>query len=399
VRTAVVMDHPAQQFATGLRLLAAEPSVGLQVYYRSVAQGNYDAGFDRAVRWDIDLLGGYPWAAPPVPVPRATAAITRWLAGQFRATRPDVVVCYGWASPATRAAMACCLLTRTPFLLYGDATWQHAGRSGAARAAVRSAALRGLLALSAGAISTGTFNREFYIRHGMDPRRIRPGVCPADVTQFAAARSAPAAQQAETAGAGSPGAGQEEPLRIGFAGKLIRRKGADELLRAAALLPAAGWQLTVVGDGPELGVLQELSERLAIADRVTFRGFANTTQMPALLAGCDVIVVPSRRDMRVLVTIEAMAAGAAVVVSDATAVWGSGDLVEPGITGLVYPSGDASALAAALGRLIADPGLLSRLRSAGTRRAADYGPEAFAAAMASAVRASATTGPWRRRIV
>jgi glycosyltransferase involved in cell wall biosynthesis len=52
--------------------------------------------------------------------------------------------------------------------------------------------------------------------------------------------------------------------------------------------------------------------------------------MPKLLAGFDVVVVPSRLDMRVLVTIEAMAAGAAVIVSDATAVWGPGDLMRPG---------------------------------------------------------------------
>jgi glycosyltransferase involved in cell wall biosynthesis len=240
--------------------------------------------------------------------------------------------------------------------------------------------------LSAGAISTGTFNREFYIWHGMDPGRIWPGVCPADTDAFAVGRSrAPGADAQHSA----PG---DSRLRIGFAGKLIPRKGPDELLRAVALLPpGTDYCLTLVGDGPMLPELRCLAGRLGVADRVRFTGFANTTQMPGLLAGCDVVVVPSRRDMRALVTIEAMAAGAAVVVSDATAVWGPGDLVQHEVTGLVYPSGDEHALAAALGRLAAGPELLARLRDAGARRAAGYGPEAFARTMAAAV----TRGPGR----
>ena len=119
------------------------------------------------------------------------------------------------------------------------------------------------------------------------------------------------------------------------------------------------------------------------------------------------MVVPSRLDMRALVTIEAMAAGAAVVVSDATAVWGPGDLVEHEVTGMVYPSGDPRALSRELGRLIADRPFLTKLRCSGAERAAGYGPDAFARTMASAAwmavsdrpdaqcqfRARATTGP------
>jgi glycosyltransferase involved in cell wall biosynthesis len=371
------MDHPAQQFAMALRHLAGVPEMQLKVYYWTVADGSYDVGFGRSISWDTDLLGGYAWSAPPASAP--TAKRMRWLAGQFRAARPDVVVCYGWASPIARASIVSCLLTRTPLLLYGDTTWQHSSRG--RHRLLRSVALRILMHLCVGAISTGTFNREFYIRHGMHPRRIWPGVCPADTQTFGSARNDGAA----------PAGPDDQPLRIGFAGKLIARKGADELLRAAALLPAAhGWSITVIGDGPMLPDLRALSAQLGLDGRVIFHGFANTTQMPELLAGLDVVVVPSRLDMRVLITIEAMAAGAAIVVSDATAVWGPGDLVEHGNTGLVYPSGDPAALAAELSRLIADRAFLKDLRRAGAERAAAYGPEAFARTMASAARTCAS---------
>ena len=321
-------------------------------------------GFARQVSWDIDLLRGYPWAVPG----SGLTAIGRvhWLIRQFRKTRPDVVVCYGWGRPISRAAIMHCLLARTRLLMYGDTTWQYPS-SGRHRIA-RSVALNLLLRRCAGAVSTGTFNREFYIQHGMDPRRIWPGVCPADTEMFGAAR----------AGRRPPGAGDGE-LRIGFAGKLIDCKGVDELLRAAALLPPAlAWSVTVVGDGPLLPELRALAAELGLGDRVTFRGFANATEMPKLLAGFDVVIVSSRRDRRVLVAIEAMAAGAAVIVSDHTSVWGPGDLIEDGVTGLVYRFGQPAMLARQIGRLLADPALLDRLQRGGAERSAEFGPAAFA---------------------
>ena len=297
----------------------------------------------------------------------------RWLVRQFRKTRPDVVVCYGWNTPIARAAIMYCLLARTRLLIYGDTTWQHSG-SGWHRIA-RAVALNLLLRRCAGAVSTGTFNREFYIRHGMEPSRIWPGVCPADTEMFGAARAGDR---------GMPGEGDGE-LRIGFAGKLIARKGVDELLRAAALLPPGrAWSVTVVGDGPLRPELRALVAELGLGERVTFRRFANTTEMPKLLAGFDVVVVPSRLDMRALVTIEAMAAGAAVIVSDATAVWGPGDLIEDGVTGLVYRSGQPAMLARQLGRLFEDPVLLDRLQRGGAERSARFGPAEFARTMREA---------------
>lgn len=115
----------------------------------------------------------------------------------------------------------------------------------------------------------------------------------------------------------------------------------------------------VIGDGPLMADLTALAGQLSIDDHVTFHGFANASEMPELLAALDVVVVPSRSDMRVLVSIEAMAAGTAIVVSDTTAVWEPGDLVADGVTGLVYQSGDP----------------------------AHFGPTSFAETTASSVRA------------
>lgn len=372
IRVALIMEHPAQQFTRGLQLLSTEAAVQLQVYYWSAAKSLDDPGFGRTVTWDVDLLDGYEWFAPASTM--STIGRLRWLVSQLRAARPDVVICYGWGSQIARGSIIFCLLTRMAFLLYGDTTWQHS--SGGRHRVFRSLLLNVLTRLCAGAVSTGTFNREFYIRCGMDPRRIYYGVCPADTEFFGQAR-------ADLDGIGlEPG----RELRIGFAGKLIDRKGVDELLRAAALLDCASdWSVTLVGDGPAMSDLQELTTLLDLRDRVVFHGFANTSEMPKLLASFDVVVVPSRLDMRALITIEAMAAGTATIVSDATAVWGSGDLIEDGVTGLVYPSGDPAALAKQLSRLLVDREFLATIRRNGVSRAVNFGAEPFARTMALAV--------------
>ena len=390
-RLVLIIDHPAQQFTRGLQILAATPGMTVTVLYSSVAKTFDDPGFDQEISWDVDLLGGYPWGAPK----RGTSAISRmrWLAGELRGLRPDAIVCYGWASTIARMSIIFCLLSRTRILLYGDSTWQHSSRGW--RGLARSAILRILAHVCTGAVSTGTFNREFYILHGMNPRRIWQGICPADTEQYGQAR----ADYRMSRGQRGPG------LRIGFAGKLIARKGVDELLHAAALLPPEhDWSVTVVGAGPLYDELVGMTAHLGLDARVTFHGFANATEMPKLLAEFDVVVVPSVLDLRTLVAIEAMAAGPAVIVSDATAIWGPGDLIEDGVTGLVYPSGDPAALAERLCRLLGDQELLARLQENGTTRAASFGPEPFARTMAAAIqdcigkpsacqRMSETTGP------
>jgi glycosyltransferase involved in cell wall biosynthesis len=378
-RAVLVMDHPAQHFTRALQLLGQQPDVELKVCYWSTQRHAFDQDFNRPVSWDVDLLGGYDWVDPG---PGGTGAgrVARFLQ-QMRTTRPDVVLCYGWASTIARVAILYCVLTRTRLLLYGDSTWQHSSRG--ARPLLRSAALRILMRLCDGAVSTGTFNREFYIRHGMSPRSVSAGVCPADIELYGPAYDESRAGFARDSGA----------LRIGFAGKLIARKGPDELLRAVALLPRGRpWSVTLIGEGPLMPELRTLATQLELGDRVSFHGFANTTEMPKLLAGLDVVVVPSRLDMRALVTIEAMAAGAVVVVSDATAVWGPGDLIEEGVSGLVYRSGDPIDLARQLGRVLADRGLLAGLRGEGMKRSARFGPAAFAQTTARALAASAGRG-------
>jgi glycosyltransferase involved in cell wall biosynthesis len=232
--------------------------------------------------------------------------------------------------------------------------------------------------IAAGAVSTGAFNREFYLAHGMPAHGVHPGVLPSDIPRFAAART------------GSRSADDARPLVIGFAGKFTPIKGAEDLIAAAALLPRdEPWELRLIGDGPLRSDLEVLVDAHGLGDRVRFLGFKNTDELPALFGEIDIMVVPSRVEPRGLVAIEAMAAGAAVVVSSATGVWGPGDVLEHERSGLVFPTADVDALAQCLLRLIRDGALRARLAREARARAAESGPDGFAATAADALLAVA----------
>jgi glycosyltransferase involved in cell wall biosynthesis len=373
-RALIVLEHPAQHFAESFRTAARSSEMDVSVlYWTDDDGGRFDPEFDMHTSWDVDLHSGYPWCKVDGGNFVQRAANFRRIMGGFA---PDVVICFGWGTPVARLTTAWCALVRRPLVFFGDTTWQHrSGAGGCVRSVVRSLILRGLFRMAAGALSTGTFNREFYILHGMHPSRVVDSVCPIDVDSYSTARTV-----------SKPTDALKNGVEIGFAGKLIPRKGVAELLHALARASDDGrWNARIIGDGPERNRLEKLSSELGIVDRVRFIGFRNTSEMPHELASCDIVVVPSLLDMRVLVITEAMAAGAVVVASSNTAVWGRGDLLEDGVTGRVYRSGDPAHLAEVLKELIANPDRRAMLQAAGAERALGEGPNAFVASLERAV--------------
>jgi glycosyltransferase involved in cell wall biosynthesis len=152
------------------------------------------------------------------------------------------------------------------------------------------------------------------------------------------------------------------------AARLDEQKGHPALLRAAAGLPDAVFAFA--GEGPERGKLEAQAAALGLGDRVVFLG--HRTDVPELLAACDVFALPSLYEGSSLALLEAMAAQRAVVSS---AIGGTDELIANGEDGLLVPAGDASALAAALRRLLGDGALRVGLaRSARQRVERDFTP-------------------------
>ena len=150
--------------------------------------------------------------------------------------------------------------------------------------------------------------------------------------------------------------------------RLVPQKGLDVLIAALPLLSgaAAAWPVTLVGDGPERGTLQQQAQDLGVSDRLQFMGFRPDPER--FLADAAVFVLPSRFEGMPNALLEAMAAGLAVVVTDASP--GPLEVVEPGVSGLVVPSDDPVALAAAMHELAVDPERCRRMGAAARARIA-----------------------------
>lgn len=145
---------------------------------------------------------------------------------------------------------------------------------------------------------------------------------------------------------------------VGYIGQLIARKRLDTLVEAVARL-GSNVHLVLVGDGDASSDLRERAERLGIAERTHFAGFR--ADRLDWLRGFDLFAMPSSLEGIPRCLMESMAARVPIVASD---IEGNRALVIPEATGLLFPVGDATALAHALDRLLSDSQLRQQMAEA-----------------------------------
>jgi N-acetyl-alpha-D-glucosaminyl L-malate synthase BshA len=128
--------------------------------------------------------------------------------------------------------------------------------------------------------------------------------------------------------------------------------------------PERAMTLQLVGDGPEHERIRGLVRAAGLDEWVQFLG--ERTDLPSVLCGADLFLLPSETESFGLAALEAMSCGVPVIASR---VGGVPEVVIDGETGLLAPVGDVAAMAAHVVRLLADAPLRARLGAAGRRRA------------------------------
>jgi glycosyltransferase involved in cell wall biosynthesis len=161
---------------------------------------------------------------------------------------------------------------------------------------------------------------------------------------------------------------EDHPLTIGFLGALTSFKGVDVLIEAVSSL-GGDWRLLIGGGGPERGRLERLAAESAPTGRVSFLGMIARRDAPGFMKKLDVLVLPTRTLPSVaeqfgFVLVEAMLSGVAVIGSDSGAI---PEVV--GDAGLIFPQGDAQALAEHLRSLQEDAARCRDLAARGRERA------------------------------
>ena len=152
-------------------------------------------------------------------------------------------------------------------------------------------------------------------------------------------------------------------------GRLVGWKGLHVIVDALASLPPDVHYL-VLGEGPEQAELERRAAERGVAARVHFAGRIPHAELPSWLARGDIFVQPSIGEEAFGISVvEAMACGLPVLASDNG---GMKEIVLSGETGQLLAPGDVTTWAAALGRLLADPGLRAAQGEAARSRAVDH---------------------------
>lgn len=367
LRLAYLVSHPIHYQAPMLRMIAAQPDIDLTVFFESdyLLRPAVDDDYGVTVDWRTDLISGFTSVfLPRLGSDNRLSFFRPWTYGLCRRLvtgRFDALWVHGYARFDNILAMMVGRALGLRVLIRDDVTPDSKAR-GPIRRALKRVFFHLLRGLCDGFTAVGTLNGAYYRQNGIPEQKIFPVPYAVDNAFFQAGAAA--------AGRHSPdlrrelGLDRDAPVIL-YVARLLDLKRPDTLLEAYAKI-AGGAEaeqpyLVFVGDGPMRAALTAEAARLGL-NRVRFAGFEGQTRLAAYYAMADVFVLPSEWEPWGLVVNEAMSCGLPVIVSDRVGC--RADLVRDGETGLVVPTGDADALAAALRRLL-DGGTAAAMGAAG----------------------------------
>ncbi|MEB3255076.1 MAG: glycosyltransferase [Synechococcaceae cyanobacterium] len=367
-RLLIATSHPIQYQAPLFRALANCSEIELEVLFLLLPDAKQQGeGFGVAFEWDVPLLEGYRWRC-------ARSSVGKGLGGGFRGirlrhpgreieagtNRPDAILVTGWQVQGLLQILLAAWLKRLPILLRVEA-------GGPLPRPLASRLLHhALLAMSSVYLAIGKQNRRFYDFYGVSKDRIFQSPYFVDNSFFAEhSQSESSRREALRQQWGVP----NDAFCFLFAGKLQNKKHPLDLLAALEQLQAdpnrPDLHVLIVGSGELESACRERVQQRDLP--VSFAGFLNQGEMAAAYAVTDALVLPSDRgETWGLVVNEAMACGLPAIVSDQVGC--AEDLVEPGITGMIYPCRDVAALARGLAAMAGDPAAARRMGNAARER-------------------------------
>jgi glycosyltransferase involved in cell wall biosynthesis len=186
------------------------------------------------------------------------------------------------------------------------------------------------------------------------------------------------------------GIGADRPVAL-FVGRVAYEKNIDFLIRSLDIVRRSipDLLLVIAGEGPAMGSLALLVEKLRLKDNVLFVGYLNRlTTLQDCYSAADIFVFASRTETQGLVLLEAMALGLPVV---STAVMGTRDVVGPE-RGALVPPDDEKEFAAAMARVLTDPALKQRLSAEAVVYADQWRADVMAARLMQIYQAVAPGG-------
>ena len=353
---AILTTHPIQYQVPLWRELVRR-GVPLEVWYLS-DHGHrmaLDREFGQEFSWDIEMLGGYSHRLlethPTNPdIGTFRGARIGSLLSLFRSRRITALMINGWIPQAYWQAAFQAHREKIPVLLRGETN--DLRKVMLLKNIAKRCLLKSLFRRISVFLTVGVANRRFYSMYGIPENKMVPAPYCVDNNRFSEAAKALRPDRGELrARWGIP----NESTCFLFCGKLIEKKRVQDLIQAFEMLVTKDNEyrlrvpihLLIVGDGALREMIQAKAD--CLRDRVgrtcvTLTGFLNQSEMPKAYAAADCLVLPSDAgETWGLVVNEAMASGLPAIVSDQVGC--AADLIEPTITGDIFPMSDCEKLA------------------------------------------------------
>jgi glycosyltransferase involved in cell wall biosynthesis len=333
LRCAIVPPTPVPYREPLFRALAERPELELRVIYQSAGQPSWDVAPD----W-FPIEHAYPAvhlrSRQRRRPGRTPVLVSRGLESALRRANPDCVVVweYGLASLRT---LTWCRFHRRAYLIFTECTPQIDSMLARWQLDLHRRLARHADAL----IAASSAARERLLAFGVPDERIHVALQAADVEPFRAWA-----------------ASRHEGFKVISAGRLVPDKNFGTLIEAFARTGAAG-ELEILGTGFLRDELEQLARRLGVS--VRFRGHVPPEAMPEAYAAADAYALISTYEPFGVALREAAAAGLPIVCSRTAGA--AGDVAIEGRNALLVDPADVGAVAGALARLAADPGLRAHM--------------------------------------
>jgi len=338
-KLAIISTHPIQYYAPVFEMMAKQTN--LKVFYTWGEQSieKFDKGFNKDIKWDLPLLEGYKYLflenrASDPGTHHFNGIINPHLIREISAYKPDAILIYGWAWQAHLKAIVF-FKGKIPIYFRGDSTLLN--KSVGLLNLLKTFFLRWIYRHIDIAFYVGKENKSYYEKYGLKQHQLRFAPHAIDNNRFSVDKISEATSIRERLGIG------KHEILILFAGKFDLVKNPTLLLEVFIELNAKDVHLLFVGNGILEKTLKiKNKKKEADPKKIHFMDFQNQSQMPAIYQACDLFCLPSSSETWGLSVNEAMASGKAILVSDQVAC--AKELIEPGINGDIFKSGDSEDL-------------------------------------------------------
>jgi glycosyltransferase involved in cell wall biosynthesis len=350
-RLAIVTTHPVQYYAPVFRIISEKLGGGARVFYTAGKNtGAIDPGFQKIIEWDIPLLAGYDFvfldnSSPRPSTSRFNGIMNPDAVQQISYYETHAVLFYWWSYQSHLSLMRH-FSGKIPVWFRGDSTLLD--KVNPLKAFIRKLWLREVYRNVAIAFYTGSANREYFKKGGLEENKLRFAPHAVDNERFAHPLCKEASDFRKQLSI------PEKATVILFAGKFENKKDPLLLLEAFECIDDPSVYLLFTGNGLLETELKHRASAMKQKERVRFADFQNQTAMPAVYQSSDLFCLPSKGPGETwgLAVNEAMAAGKAVLVSDKTGC--ARDLVHPNINGEVFEAGNVEQLVEKLTKILSD---------------------------------------------